>query len=155
MFSHPDRAMTDDVQVPRSPVEPLPPTVGCQLYEPDGTLLTTAFIQARYSGIGCKALIMAPNWPGQIVQRCLIGDVREVRIEVDGALSVPARIEQVRFEPGLGRICVLHVPAACRGCVQGPPAELGTDPVVLTPDRCDEACRAPEAASRREPATVC
>ena len=88
--------------------------VSCWLYEPDGVLLSAGFLQAWDPGAACRVRVVEFEWPGQIVQRCLVGDVREVSLELEWGTHLPAHIEQVRFDPTLGRICELHLVSVCR-----------------------------------------
>lgn len=88
--------------------------VSCWLYEPDGVLLSAGLVQAWDPGAACRVRVVGFDWPGQIVQRCLVGDVREVNLELEWGTHLPAHIEQVRFDPTLGRICELHLVSACR-----------------------------------------
>ena len=93
--------------------------VGCWLYEPDGALLSAGRVQAWQPSTPCRVLVVELGWPGRIVQRCLVGDVRDVELELEWGPCLPARIEQVRFDPNLGRTCQLHLGSVCRvSCAQ-------------------------------------
>lgn len=107
--------------------------VSCWMYEPDGTLLSAGRVQAWRPSTTCRVLVVELGWPGRIVQRCLVGDVRDVELELEWGACLPARIERVRFDPIFGRTCQLHLSSVCRAsCAQ-------------------DRLRNPDAAARPEP----
>lgn len=88
--------------------------VSCWLYEPDGALLTAGLVRAWDATVPCRVLVVALDWPGQIVLRCLVGDVREVTLELSWGTCLPARVVHVRIDRTLGRTCELHLTSVCR-----------------------------------------
>ena len=86
--------------------------ITCYLFEPDGTLLTVGTARLRAALGAGEALVTALDQPGRLVQRCLLGNLQHVWVQLkDGAL-LPARVERVFFDPAAGRSCALHIAAA-------------------------------------------
>jgi hypothetical protein len=86
--------------------------VSCSLYEPDGTLLTAGMARVQPAGTEIEAVIVALDRPGRLVQLCLLGSLRELRLKLGMAAPVPARVERIAFDPQLGRTCTVHMDAA-------------------------------------------
>ena len=87
--------------------------VRCWLCEPDGVILTAGLIRAWDAAVPCRVLIVALEWPGQILRRCLVGDVRDVTLELEWGTYLPARVEALPFDRTLGRTCELHLTSVC------------------------------------------
>lgn len=101
-------------------------TVACWLYEPDGALLSAGLVQRWDPGAACRVRVVGLDWPGQVIQRCLVGDVREVCLELEWGTRLPARVEEVRFDPALGRTCELHLTSVC--CEPAVDAAIASQP---------------------------
>jgi hypothetical protein len=82
-------------------------TVACCLYEPDGALLAAGVVQMHTAAQ--EAVVTGLDRPGQIVQRCLLGGLRELRLRLEGSPPITVRIERVTFDPKLGRVCTLRM----------------------------------------------
>ena len=98
--------------------------VSCWLYEPDGAILTAGIVRAWDPTIPCQVLVVALDWPGQIILRCLVGDVRDVTLELEWGTCLPARVEQLRFDRTHGRTCELHLTSVCREVSVNPHGEM-------------------------------
>ena len=88
--------------------------INCWLYEPDGAILSAGLVRTWDVNVPCRVQLVALHWPGQIVLRCLVGDVREVTLELAWGTCLPARVVRVRYDRTLGRTCELHLTSVCR-----------------------------------------
>lgn len=86
--------------------------VACSLYEPDGTPLAAGTAHLTSGTSAWEALVAALDLPGRVVQRCLLGGVREIRVRLGDGVPMIARVERVFFDPKLGRVCALSAVAA-------------------------------------------
>lgn len=79
----------------------------CHLEELDGTPLAAGL--ARMDDATPQATVTALDRPGRVVQRCLLGGLRDLRLRLGDAAPVPVRIERITFDPALGRTCTLRL----------------------------------------------
>ena len=61
---------------------------------------------------GMRVRVTALDRPGAFVQRCVLGALTTVGLQLAGGEPLTARIERADFDRGEGRTCVLVVPAA-------------------------------------------
>lgn len=81
----------------------------CRLSEPDGTLVSHGRVQRSLSGALNDVIISGIDNPGRLINRCLIGPVRQVLLHLGDGPAHQALVHRVRFDPKLGRVCVLHL----------------------------------------------
>ena len=79
----------------------------CRIDEPDGTPLASGTAELEPST--ATARIVALDRPGQLVQRCLLGGLRRVRLHLGDGACAPAEIERVFFDPAAGRCCTVRL----------------------------------------------
>ena len=86
----------------------------CELYEPDGTPLGVGTCQTpTTTAYGADVdLLMIIEQGGRVVERCLFGPVRDVRLRMEGRGVRRAQVARVFFDPKLGRVCALHLESA-------------------------------------------
>ena len=90
----------------------MPDARTCQLYELDGTPLGAGTCRQPPTTVEDGAdvdLLMTIEPRGLVLERCLFGKVREVRLRVEGSGLQRARVVSVFFDPKLGRVCALHL----------------------------------------------
>lgn len=85
------------------------PVTECRLCEPDGTLVSRGRVQRLLAGAGNDVVITGIDNPGRLISRCLTGPVRQVILQLGNGPLRRAVIQSVRFDPKLGRICVLRL----------------------------------------------
>jgi hypothetical protein len=92
-----------------------------RLYELDGSLLTAglAHLGAASDHNAGDICVDGLDQPGRVILRCLLGMVRDVRVELGGR-TLSAEVVRVAFDPRHGRCFVLRVrPEDVRTVVAG------------------------------------
>lgn len=91
-------------------LELLRPSVSmCSMTEPDGTPLAGGVLHYRYREPAQEWVTVRLERPGQILQRCLLGDLRVVLLRIDSGAERLAEVDRLVFDPNLGRVCVLRL----------------------------------------------
>jgi hypothetical protein len=81
----------------------------CRLTTADGTLLSTGQAVVDDQGGGDSLVIVALDTPGTVIERCLVGPVREVQVTLDDGPPHLARVERVFVHSRFGRACALRL----------------------------------------------
>jgi hypothetical protein len=84
----------------------------CQMTEPDGTPLAEGVLHHRYREPAQEWVTVRLERPGQIIQRCLVGNLRVVLLRIDSDPERRAEVDRLVFDPSIGRVCVLRLPVA-------------------------------------------
>ena len=74
---------------------------------------------------GTRVRVTALDRPGAFVQRCVLGALTTVVLQLGDGEQMTARIERVDFDSREGRTCVLVVPAASATAPRPPSAPRG------------------------------
>jgi hypothetical protein len=82
--------------------------VACHLFEPDGTPLAAGTAEVDARAAIPTAVVTALDRPGRIVQRCLVGGLQRLRLQLDGGTPVAVLVERIVFDPRRGRVCTLR-----------------------------------------------
>lgn len=86
--------------------------VPCELFEMNGNRLATGLANFLTGAGAWEAVITRFDEPGRLVQRCLLGPVRDLRVIIAGREPIEAKVERVFYDPKLGRACALRGLAA-------------------------------------------
>lgn len=81
----------------------------CRLYELDGAHLADGTYRMETAPAAMTTLLVAVARPGPLIQRCLLGPVREVLVEFDCGARQRALVARVFFDRQLGRACELRI----------------------------------------------
>ena len=85
----------------------------CRLVDAAGELVSGGLCQVLgRDARGTRVRVTALDRPGAVVQRCVLGALTTVGLQLAGGEPLTARIERVDFDRDAGRTCVLVVPAA-------------------------------------------
>ena len=84
-------------------------SIACRLEEPDGTLLAAGLMRLATAG---EAEVTGLDRPGRVVQRCLLGGLRDILLRLGDSAPVTARMERIAFDARQGRVCTLRLGAA-------------------------------------------
>ena len=80
----------------------------CTLTEPTGEPLADGALHTRYRQTGQDWLVVRLDRPGRMIERCLLGSLRQVMFAVAGGPAVLLELDRLAFDPHLGRVCVLR-----------------------------------------------
>ncbi|MGD9889727.1 MAG: hypothetical protein AB7R89_13320 [Dehalococcoidia bacterium] len=80
-----------------------------QLYLPDGTLLAGGVVHDLDALPDGQRVMLVVERPYRFLQECLLGGRNELFLSYDGGPRRLARIEQILFYYGVGRVCTLFV----------------------------------------------
>jgi hypothetical protein len=80
----------------------------CRLYEPDGTLLAAGSCQLT-TGADHTDVRAVLDEPGRVLQRCLLGPVKQVRVRLATGRQLTTQVARVYFDARQGRTCLLRV----------------------------------------------
>ena len=81
----------------------------CRLFDLDGTLIAVGAV--RDQAAQNEALVTMFDQPGRIVQRVLLGGLKELRVQFGGDTLRRALVDRVFYDPKLGRACALTLAA--------------------------------------------
>jgi hypothetical protein len=81
----------------------------CEVLELSGALLARGTLHDRHREDGWEWITVRLGLPGSIIQRCLVGGLREVRLVIGDGLQRRAEVDRLAFDPSLGRLCVLRL----------------------------------------------
>jgi hypothetical protein len=80
-----------------------------QLYLPDGTLLASGLVHDLVAVPDGQRVMLVVERPYRFLQECLLGGRNELFLSYNGGPRRPARVEQILFYHGVGRVCTLFV----------------------------------------------
>jgi hypothetical protein len=99
-----------------------PEPLRCALVEPDGTLIARGYCLAADGAEAALLTVVLPS-PGRAIQRCLLGSVRDVWLNLRDGRLLAAHLERLAFDPKVGRVCRLRLSDAEADCgAPRPPA---------------------------------
>lgn len=81
----------------------------CHLYEPNGTYLTAGICAVEEVPGAGATLVVLPERPGRVVQRCLLDQLCTLWVHLPGGALLRTSVERVFFDPIRGRTCLLRV----------------------------------------------
>ena len=93
----------------------------CALVEADGTLIARGYCLAAESDEASLMTVVLPS-PGRAIQRCLLGSVRDIWLNLRDGRLLPAHMERLAFDPKIGRICRLRLSDAVAERTPPPPS---------------------------------
>jgi hypothetical protein len=91
----------------RSPLAERPDV--CRLADDTGGVLSTGILRPAAIAPGAVLAITHLDRPGDVVRRCLLGDLRGVQVLLANGEALPAVVERVFYEPGPGRVCIVRL----------------------------------------------
>ncbi len=94
----------------------------CRLLDLQGIELSTATCRFVPGAGAWTAVLCSFDCPGQVVQRCLLGPLRDVWLEFAGGFALSGKVEQVSYDPEHGRVCSIRLAA---GPLLPPPLPSG------------------------------
>jgi hypothetical protein len=95
----------------------------CRLVDAQGTVVTAAQCHITPAAHAWEALVSSFDRPGQVVERCLLGYLRDIWVEFEDGVALPGRIERVYYDPKHGRVCRIRLSASTVGRIPvGPTA---------------------------------
>ena len=98
----------------------------CRLVDAAGELVSGGLCQVLdRDARGTRVRVTALDRPGAVVQRCVLGALTTVVLQLADGEQLTARIERVDFDNREGRTCVLVVPAAAATAPRPPSAPRG------------------------------
>ena len=80
----------------------------CTLTEPTGEPLASGVLHTRYRQAGQDWLVVRLDRPGRMIDRCLLGGLRQVVFAAADGPAVLLELDRLAFDPNLGRVCVLR-----------------------------------------------
>lgn len=80
--------------------------ITCRLEEPDGTPLAGGMVRLASAD---EAEVTGLDRPGRVVQRCLLGGLREVVVRLGEGAPITAYLERIAFDARQGRVCLLRL----------------------------------------------
>jgi hypothetical protein len=83
--------------------------LGCHVYDRAGNELTGGSCLFEDESPAPEVVVTALDRPGQLIQRCLLGGMRELWLHLRDGRLVPGRLEQIYFQPDVGRVCVIRM----------------------------------------------
>jgi hypothetical protein len=81
-----------------------------QLYLPNGTLLAGGVVHNLVTLPDGQRVMLVIERPYRFLQECLLGGRNELFLSYNGGPRRLARVEQILFNHGVGRVCTLFVP---------------------------------------------
>jgi hypothetical protein len=81
----------------------------CHLAELDGTPLASGALHQRCQELGERWVVVRLHRPGRMIERCLVGNLRQVLLSMDGGPPCRTELDRLSFDPRLGRVCVLRL----------------------------------------------
>ncbi len=85
----------------------------CRLVDAAGELVSGGLCQVLDpDASGTRVRVTALDRPGAFVQRCVLGALTTIVLQLADGAPVTARVERVDFDSHEGRTCILVVPAA-------------------------------------------
>ncbi len=83
----------------------------CRLLDLQGAELSAAGYRLVPGADAWMAVLSAFDRPGHVVRRCLLGPLRDVRLEYVDSAVLRGRVEQVSYHPEQGRVCRIRLAA--------------------------------------------
>jgi hypothetical protein len=123
--------------------------MNCQLFEIDGTPISACSV--RVTGTAASTNIVAWGFPqpGLIVDRLLLGQVREVWVQMGSGEPERASVKRVYFSARLGRTCLLQLQTPLGAAATG-----GRRPANLSLRRASARRGLPASNQRKSPPPV-
>ena len=92
----------------------------CRLLDSKGTLVTAARCSIASAAGEWKAVVSTFDRPGQVVKRCLLGQLRNVLVQFEDGVTLGAEVERVYFDPKQGRTCTVRLSTAMPNALKLP-----------------------------------
>jgi hypothetical protein len=83
-------------------------SVACYVYDQKGNPVTAASFELHEAERGAEAVLSRMDQPGRLVQRCIVGGVRELWLHLRDGRLLPVSLESTYFQPDIGRVCVMR-----------------------------------------------